>query len=304
VTGYLIKETEELVTILDFLRFSFSWASKAELFYGHGTDNAWDDMRSLILRSLYLPYDIEPVLLNAKVTSSEHKYLRQQLDKRINQRVPVPYLIKEAYFCTLPFYVDERVLIPRSPLAELINNQFEPWIKPESVHRILDLCTGSACIAIACCYAFPEALVDAADISSQALEVAQINRERLEVRDQLTLIESDCFASVPKVQYDVIISNPPYVGKDEMATLPDEFRHEPVMALETGNNGLAIVEEILNKAHHYLSEQGILIVEVGNSEEALCEAYPTLPFTWLEFSHGGQGVFLLTKQQLQDYFTQ
>ncbi|MFA6302050.1 MAG: 50S ribosomal protein L3 N(5)-glutamine methyltransferase [Legionella sp.] len=304
MTGYLIKETEELVTILDFLRFSFSWASKAELFYGHGTDNAWDDMRSLILRSLYLPYDIEPVLLNAKVTSSEHKYLRQQLDKRINQRVPVPYLIKEAYFCTLPFYVDERVLIPRSPLAELINNQFEPWIKPESVHRILDLCTGSACIAIACCYAFPEALVDAADISSQALEVAQINRERLEVRDQLTLIESDCFASVPKVQYDVIISNPPYVGKDEMATLPDEFRHEPVMALETGNNGLAIVEEILNKAHHYLSEQGILIVEVGNSEEALCEAYPTLPFTWLEFSHGGQGVFLLTKQQLQDYFTQ
>lgn len=304
MTGYLIKETEELVTILDFLRFSFSWASKAELFYGHGTDNAWDDMRSLILRSLYLPYDIEPALLNAKVTSSEHKYLRQQLDKRINQRVPVPYLIKEAYFCTLPFYVDERVLIPRSPLAELINNQFEPWIKPESVHRILDLCTGSACIAIACCYAFPEALVDAADISSQALEVAQINRERLEVVDQLTLIESDCFTSVPKVQYDVIISNPPYVGKDEMATLPDEFRHEPVMALETGNNGLAIVEEILNKAHHYLSDQGILIVEVGNSEEALCEAYPTLPFTWLEFSHGGQGVFLLTKQQLQDYFTQ
>lgn len=302
MTNYLIKETEELVTILDFLRFSLTCASKAQLYYGHGTDNAWDDMYSLLLRSLALPYDVEPNLLNARLTTSEKKHLCQQLEKRINQRVPVPYLIKEAYFCDLPFYVDERVLIPRSPIAELINNHFSPWTEAENVHHILDLCTGSGCIAIACCYAFPEAQVDAVDISSEALAVATINREQLGVEEQLTLIESDCFNNVPSKKYDLIVSNPPYVGKVEMQTLPDEFRHEPVLALETSNNGLAIVEKILKNAHAYLSDHGILVVEVGNSEEALCEAYPSVPFTWLEMSHGGQGIFLLTKQQLEEYF--
>ncbi|MFI4962968.1 MAG: 50S ribosomal protein L3 N(5)-glutamine methyltransferase [Legionellales bacterium] len=303
MSSYLINETEELVSILDFLRFSLSLATKAELYYGHGTDNAWDDMRSLIIRSLCLPYDLESVLLNARLTLHEKKLLCQQLDKRINQRVPVPYLIKEAYFCDLLFYVDERVLIPRSPIAELIHSQFEPWVNPDEVHRILDLCTGSGCIAIACCYAFPEAQVDAVDISSEALAVAAINCDRLGVSEQLTLIESDGFSKVPSGRYDLIISNPPYVGKDEMATLPDEFRHEPVLALETGNNGLAIVEHILSKAYAYLSDKGVLVVEVGNSEEALCAAYPKLPFTWLEMSQGGQGVFVLTRQQLGDYFT-
>lgn len=302
MSNYILKETEELVTILDFLRFSVSCAINANLFYGHGTDNAWDDMHSLILRSLLLPYDIDPNWLNARLTTSEKKYLYQQLDKRINQRVPVPYLVKEAYFCDLPFYVDERVLIPRSPIAELIKNEFSPWIEVDRVHRILDLCTGSGCIAIACCYAFPDAQVDATDISSEALAVAAINREQLGVEEQLTLIESDCFNKVPQVSYDLIVSNPPYVGKAEMQTLPDEFRHEPVLALETGNNGLAIVDSILQNAHAYLSQHGILVVEVGNSEEALCDAYPHVPFTWLEMNHGGQGVFLLTKQQLDEYF--
>lgn len=302
MSHYILKETEELVSVLDFLRFSLSCAINAQLYYGHGTDNAWDDMRSLILRSLSLPYEVDPTLLNGRLTSSEKKYLCQQLEKRINHRVPVPYLIKEAYFCDLPFYVDERVLIPRSPIGELIREQFSPWINAEQVHRVLDLCTGSGCIAIACCYAFPEAQVDAIDISSQALAVAEINREQLGVDDQLTLIESDCFSNVPEVRYDLIVSNPPYVGKEEMQTLPDEFRHEPVLALETGNNGLAIVDTILRQAHAYLSDQGILVVEVGNSEEALVDAYPQVPFTWLEMSHGGQGVFLLTKQQLDEYF--
>ncbi|AUH71863.1 50S ribosomal protein L3 N(5)-glutamine methyltransferase [Legionella sainthelensi] len=302
MSSYILKETEELITILDFLRFSVSCATDTNLFYGHGTDNAWDDMHSLILRSLLLPYEIDSNWLNARLTTSEKKYLCQQLEKRINQRVPVPYLIKEAYFCDLPFYVDERVLIPRSPIGELIKNEFSPWIDADKVHRILDLCTGSGCIAIACCYAFPEAQVDATDISSEALAVAAINREQLGVEDQLTLIESDCFTKVPQVNYDLIVCNPPYVGKEEMQTLPDEFRHEPVLALETGNNGLTIVESILQNAHAYLSEHGILIVEVGNSEEALCEAYPHVPFTWLEMSQGGQGVFLLTKQQLDEYF--
>jgi ribosomal protein L3 glutamine methyltransferase len=302
MSHYILKETEELATVLDFLRFGLSCASKAHLYYGHGTDNALDDMHSLILRSLSLPYDVDPSLLNGRLTTSEKKHLCQQLEKRINQRVPAPYLIKEAFFCDLPFYVDERVLIPRSPIAELVNQQFSPWIDADKVHRILDLCTGSGCIAIACCYAFPDALVDAVDISSEALAVAAINREQLEVEDQLSLIESDCFSKVPKHSYDIIVSNPPYVGKEEMQTLPDEFRHEPVLALETGNNGLAIVENILREANAYLSDHGILVVEVGNSEEALSEAYPHVPFTWLELSHGGQGVFVLTKQQLNEYF--
>lgn len=300
---YVMKDTEELVSVLDFLRFGLSCAVEAHLYYGHGTDNAWDDMRSLILRSLSLPYDLDPILLNARLTSREKRHLSEQLEKRITQRVPVPYLIKEAYFYGLLFYVDERVLIPRSPLSELINNSFSPWIEASYVTRILDLCTGSGCIAIACCYAFPDAKVDAVDISKEALAVAAINAERLEVEDQLTLIESDCFANVPKVKYSVIISNPPYVGKDEMQTLPDEYRHEPILALETGNNGLAIVENILRQAEAYLADDGILVVEVGNSDEALCEAYPLLPFTWLEMSDGGHGVFLLTKQQLSDHFS-
>jgi len=302
MVNHVIKETDELVTVLDFLRFSLSCAIEAQLYYGHGTDNAWDDVRSLILRSLSLPYDVEPSLLNSRLTQSERKHLCQQLEKRINHRVPVPYLIKEAYFYDLPFYVDERVLIPRSPIAELIHEHFSPWIEEDSVHQILDLCTGSGCIAIACCYAFPDAQVDAVDISSEALAVAAINREQLGVEEQLTLVESDCFVNVPVKQYDVIVSNPPYVSKEEMQTLPDEYRHEPVLALETSNHGLSIVEKILKNAHSYLSDHGILIVEVGNSEGALCEAYPMVPFTWLEMSHGGHGVFLLTKQQLEEYF--
>jgi ribosomal protein L3 glutamine methyltransferase len=300
---HLIKETEELSSVIDFLRFSVSCATEAQLYYGHGTDNPWDDLRSLILRSLSLPYDVDPILLHSRLTTSEKKHLCQQLEKRVNQRVPVPYLIKEAYFCDLLFYVDERVLIPRSPLAELIQQQFSPWIETEHVGQILDLCTGSGCIAIACCYAFPDALVDAVDISTEALAVAVLNQVRLGVMDQLTLIESDCFSQVPKKQYDVIVSNPPYVSKDEMQVLPDEYRHEPVLALETGNNGLFIVEKILKHAAEYLSDQGILVVEVGNSDEALSAAYPEVPFTWVELTNGGHGVFLLTKQQLEDYFS-
>lgn len=296
------KDTEALVTILDFLRFGYSAALKSQLYYGHGTDNAWDDIRSLVLRSLALPYEIDPLLLQGRLTLAEKDLLCQQLDKRINQRIPVPYLIKEAYFYDLLFYVDERVLIPRSPIAELIKAQFSPWIDADKVENVLDLCTGSGCIAIACCEAFPEANVHAVDISSQALEVAKKNQEAYELEEQLTLIESDCFTNVPSIQYDIIVSNPPYVGAQEMQTLPSEYKHEPALALETGQNGLEIVATILKEAYHYLSDEGILVVEVGNSEEALCEAYPELPFVWLEFENGGQGVFLLTKQQLSEYF--
>ena len=293
--------THDFKTILDFLRFGWSRANAASLYYGHGTDNAWDDIRSLVLGSLSLPLDLDPLLLQAQLTKGEKDLLCHQLAKRVISRIPVPYLTHEAYFCDLPFFVDERVLIPRSPIAELIEQQFAPFIGADEVQHVLDLCTGSGCIAIACCYAFPEAMVDAVDISADALEVAEINRQRHGLQDTLTLIESDCFEAVPAKKYDIIVSNPPYVGSDEMKTLPDEYRHEPTLALETANNGLAIVERILFNAHHYLSEQGILVVEVGNSEEALMDAYPHVPFTWLDFERGGQGVFLLTSAQLKEY---
>ena len=299
-TPYAVA-TQDFQSIIDFLRFGLSRARAATLHYGHGTDNAWDDIMALVLGSLSLPMDVDPLLLQAQLTPDEKVCLCQQLEKRIIDRMPVPYLTHEAYFCGLTFYVDERVLIPRSPIAELIQQQFSPWVDADNVTRVLDLCTGGGCIAIACCYAFPEARVHAVDISPEALVVAEMNRQRHGVQDQLTLIESDCFASVPDMQYDIIISNPPYVGADEMQTLPEEYRHEPVLALETGNNGLAITENILRKAYDYLSEDGILVVEVGNSEQALVEAYPDMPFTWLDFEHGGQGVFLLTRRQIKDF---
>lgn len=298
----LMANTDELVTIIDFIRYGISQANAQPLFYGHGTDNSEDDIFSLILSSLNLSVDCHPSFLQSRLTSTEKQHLIEQLKRRIVDQMPVPYLIKQANFCGLNFYVDERVLIPRSPIAELINQQFSPWIEADDVSHILDLCTGSGCIAIACCYAFPEAEVDAVDLSESALTVAEINRQRFDLSQQLNLIQSDCWQKVRKIQYDIIVANPPYVSDTEMQTLPAEYHHEPAMALRADNNGLALVEKIITNAHHYLTEQGILVVEVGNSEEALIEAYPDLPFVWLEFEQGGQGVFLLTAPQLRDYF--
>ncbi len=298
-----VKQTETFETILDFLRFGCSRANEEDLYYGHGTDNAWDDILALILGSLSLPYDVDLSILQARLTEDEKKFLASQLASRIQGRIPVPYLTHEAMFCDLPFYVDDRVLIPRSPIAELINHQFAPWIDADHVTCILDLCTGSGCIAIACCYAFPDAEVDAVDISRDALDVAAINRDRHNLEGHLTLIESDCFDHVSKTRYDIIVSNPPYVGQEEIQQLPTEYQHEPMLALEAENNGLAVVEKILFTASDYLSDEGILVVEVGNTEDALCRAYPMVPFTWLDFEHGGSGVFLLTARQLKQYFS-
>lgn len=302
MTDSYISETFHFETIIDFLRFGITQALASELYYGHGTDNAWDDIFSLILGSLSLPLDCDPQFYQARLSAAEKQLLAERLSQRIIDKLPVPYLTNKAYFCGLSFYVDERVLIPRSPIAELIQQQFSPWIEADKVERILDLCTGSACIAIACCEAFPHVLVDAVDISPKALEVASINRLHYGLEEILTLIESDCWQNVPDVRYDLIVANPPYVGHEEMQTLPEEYLHEPRLALETSNNGLAIVEKILANAHDYLNERGILVVEVGNSEEALIEAYPQVPFIWLDFERGGQGVFLLTRQQLLEYF--
>lgn len=295
----IINDTQHFETILDFFRYAISQAHSRGLYYGHGTDNARDDIWSLIAGSLSLPFEYDD-LMSARLTEIEKKRLTDQLIRRLVDRVPVPYLIHEARFCDLSFYVDERVLIPRSPIAELIETQFSPWIdEPDSVHQILDLCTGSACIAIACCAYFPEAHVDAVDLSPDALAVAEINCNRHGCESQLDLIQSDCWEHVPQKQYDVIVSNPPYVSDDEMAVLPPEYRHEPDLALRAAKHGLMIVEKILQLAHHYLSPEGILVIEVGNAETALIEAYPELPFVWLEFERGGRGVFLLTRKQLE-----
>ncbi|MBA2709412.1 MAG: 50S ribosomal protein L3 N(5)-glutamine methyltransferase [Tatlockia sp.] len=299
--SYALKTTS-FETILDFIRYGLSEAAKSNLHFGHGTDNAFDDIHSLVLRTLSLPFDCDPMFYQARLTSEEKELLANRLSRRIIEKVPVPYLINEAYFCDLSFYVDERVLIPRSPIAELIKQQFSPWIEADKVERILDLCTGSGCIAIACSLAFPDALVDAVDISTDALDVAAINQQDYDLESVLTIIESDCWQNVPHVQYDIIVSNPPYVGHEEMQGLPKEYLHEPQLALETDNNGLAIVEKILANAHDYLSEHGVLVVEVGSGEEALTQAYPQVPFLWLDFEHGGEGVFLLTRQQLQEHF--
>jgi ribosomal protein L3 glutamine methyltransferase len=283
---------DDLHTIRDYIRFATSRF--------HGTDNAWDEAVALILYCLHLPHDINPKVVEARLTQEERKKILDLIDLRIDKKIPAPYLTHEAWFSGLAYYVDERVLIPRSPIAELIENQFQPWINPDRVHSILDLCTGSACIAITCAKNFPGAEVDASDISSDALAVAKINVLRHGVEDQVNLIESDLFSQLPKKKYDIIVSNPPYVSTEEMLALPQEFLHEPKLGLESGKQGLDAAIQILRQAKNHLHEDGILIVEVGNSEHALADAFPNIPFTWLEFERGGGGVFVLTAQQLAE----
>jgi ribosomal protein L3 glutamine methyltransferase len=290
----------ELLTIRDFIRYAVTQFSTAPLYYGHGTDNAWDEAIALVFHTLHLPYHNQTSMLDAHLTQDEKVKLTELIQQRIDKHIPVPYLTHEAWFAGLSFYVDERVLIPRSPIAELIDAQFEPWIQEEDVHAILDLCTGSGCIAIACAKAFEYAEVDASDISKDALAVAKINVLRHNVEDQVTLIESDLFNSIPDKKYDIIVSNPPYVSTQEMFDLPKEFLHEPSHALAAGSEGLDMAIKILNQASRYLSPHGILILEVGNSETALMEHCPHIPFTWLEFEHGGGGVLLLTAEQLAE----
>lgn len=291
----------ELQTIRDYIRFATTQFNAAGLYFGHGTDNAWDEACALVLHTLHLPHTIHSTVLDARLVQDERTALTQMIEKRVTQRIPLAYLTHEAWFGNLSFFVDERVLIPRSPIAELIENHFEPWIESDNVQTILDLCTGSGCIAVACAKAFPYAEVDASDISQDALAVAKTNVLRHLVDDQVHLYESDLFNSIPQKKYDIIVSNPPYVSEEEMDELPAEYRHEPRLGLAAGDDGLDIVTRIVHDAANYLQPHGILIVEVGNSELALAEKYPEVPFTWLEFERGDGGVFLLTAEQVKEY---
>ncbi|MCF6218996.1 MAG: 50S ribosomal protein L3 N(5)-glutamine methyltransferase [Gammaproteobacteria bacterium] len=295
------EAVRDLRTVRDFIRWGVSRFTENELYFGHGTDNALDESLALVLHALHLPFGLPDSLLEGRLTQAEKASVVELLVQRIEKRLPAAYLTNKALFCGIPFYVDERVLVPRSPIAELIEQQFDPWVKPDEVVNILDLCTGSGCIAIASAYMFPSAQVDGVDISKDALAVANINIKRHELVSRVSAIQSDLFSSVVGKKYQIIVSNPPYVDAGDIASMPQEFHQEPAIGLASGVDGLDITRKILSQAAAYLTDDGILVVEVGNSEAALQKQLPSLPFTWLEFEHGGHGVFLLSHEQLIEH---
>lgn len=295
-----IAETlQPLSTIKDFIRWGSSEFARRQLVFGHGFESARDEARYLVLHALALPHDWPEEDLNAMLTLPEREQVVELLQARIDTRRPAAYLTGESWFCGLRFKVDERVLVPRSPIAELIGNRFEPWIDSGRVSRILDLCTGSGCIAIAARYQFPDAQVAASDISGAALEVAADNLEMHGLADHIELYESDLFASIPDRRFDVIVCNPPYVDAEDMAALDEEFSHEPELGLRAGQDGLAVVDRILAAAGDFLDDDGVIFIEVGNSATALQQKYEFLPLVWIEFEFGGGGVCCIDARDLK-----
>lgn len=287
---------DQLITVRDWIRWGATQFEKAELFYGHGTDNAWDEASQLLLWVIHTPWEKLPHIVEARLTMEEKQNLLECIVRRINDRIPVPYITGIAHFAGLTFHVTRDTLIPRSPIAELIGNEFQPWLSGVPP-RILDLCTGSGCIGIACAVYYEECQVHLSDISQEALNVAQKNILKHGVEQQCRLIHSDLFDSISE-RYDLIVSNPPYVDARDMAALPAEYRVEPQIALASGDDGLDFTRRLLAQAANHLYDGGGLIVEVGNSADALELAFPQIPFTWIEFANGGHGVFFLSKEQL------
>jgi len=298
------KDYTELMTLRDWVRWGTSALNDAQVCFGHGTDNALDESLLLVLSALNLDHDLPDSYLDTRLISTEKNRIAQFFERRLTDQVPAAYITEQARFCGLTFYVNENVLVPRSPIAELIQYGFEPWLVQEPVLNILDLCTGSGCIGIACAYAFEDAQVDLGELSSAAVLVAQTNIDLHELDDRVSVIESDLFKNIPEnKKYDLIVSNPPYVSIKEMKTLPAEYLNEPEMGLVAGDDGMDIVKQILVQARNYLNDDGLLVVEVGDSLGLLMDKYPDVDFLWPEFKMGGHGVFVLTAMQLDEYQT-
>ena len=283
------------------MRWASSEFNRNQLTFGHGFDSALDEAVYLVLYALNLPWDWPEKYFDCRLAQDEREHVLAVLKQRVQSRQPAAYISHEAWFCGLPFYVDERVLVPRSPIAELIDNHFEPWIDAGRVQRVLDLCTGSGCIAISCQYAFPDAEVCASDLSLDALEVAKINLQKHGMSECLRLYPSDLFEQIPAQQFDLIVSNPPYVDAEDMDSLSEEFKAEPRLGLAAGEDGLELVDRMLIQAANYLSEDGLLVVEVGNSQQAMMDKYPQLDLVWIDFERGGHGVFCITAERLQNF---
>jgi ribosomal protein L3 glutamine methyltransferase len=287
-------------TVEQLIHYGTLLFEQSQLWFGHGTDNAFDEAAELVFFGAGLRHEDGADVYSTQVGAAERTAVLMLFERRIRERIPAAYLTHRMWFAGHEFYVDERVLVPRSPIAELIEAQFQPWIAPKNIRRLLDIGTGSGCIAIASALAVPQARVDATDISDDALAVTAINIATHGVQDRVRAIRSDVFAALRAERYDIIVSNPPYVGDEEMADLPAEYGHEPATGLHSGVDGLDVVRRILSGAAAHLEPHGILIVEVGNSETALTAAFPNVPFIWLEFERGGGGVFLLSAEQLKD----
>jgi ribosomal protein L3 glutamine methyltransferase len=290
---------KSLQTIGEMIKFAAGEFKRSQIFFGHGTDNEWDEAVYLVLFSLGLEQHLTDVVLNRNISDKEQQLVLAIIEKRIADRIPSAYLTKEAYFAGFKFYVDQRTLIPRSPIADLILNKFNPWIIEEKVRDVLEIGTGSGCIAISCAYLFPRARISATDIDTDALRVAQLNCAKHRVKSRVKLICSDLFSNISSTQrYDIIISNPPYVGEKEFKKLPREYSHEPKLALLAGSKGYELIVRILAEAAKYLKPQGLLIIEMGNSAHRIARKYPQLPFVWLDFEHGDSEVLLITREQL------
>ena len=290
---------DELLTLRDWLRYAVSRFTEAGLFFGHGCDNAFDEAAWLILHALHLPrHRLEP-FLDARLTRNERLAVHHLLQQRIARRMPTAYLTNEAWLGEFRFFVDQRVIVPRSYFGEFLEAGLAPWIEaPEQVRTALDLCTGSGCLAILMAHAFPQARIDAVDLSSDALAVAQRNVAEYDLADRIRLVEGDLFAGLGKRRYDLILSNPPYVTSAAMAALPQEYRHEPALALAAGDDGLDLVRRILQGAGAHLKPRGLLAVEVGHNRDLVDLAFPDLPLTWIDCASAEAKVFVIQKEQL------
>ncbi|MFC3093183.1 50S ribosomal protein L3 N(5)-glutamine methyltransferase [Alteromonas sediminis] len=302
---YLEEAIDDLHSVLDFVRWSVSRFVDADLYFGHGTDNPWDEAVSLVFHALHIPHQLTQItgdsLFNARLTRSEKHKVSELVLKRVQTRLPLPYITHQAWFAELPFYVDERVLIPRSPFAEMITEKFSPYLDHEPT-RILDMCTGGGCIAIALALTYDEAIVDAADISQDALAVADMNIQEYGLSDRVFPLQSDLFAALKGQEYDLIVANPPYVDAEDMADLPAEFQHEPELALASGEDGLDLVSQLLKQAHSHLAPDGWLFVEVGNSLVHMENRFPGLNIEWVNLQQGGHGIFAVSAKDLLHYF--